>query len=300
MNRLTFLCAIFKEHRVKRHFEIWKNDSICRNETFQRNKSRVVPPATRNPNSLQREKLLRFQKGMLLIQNKQSLKKYQVMAQAEAKMTLPKALVLWKINSGVQGLDGQMEHLYRDLTLTKLASLLGKHVQGQKMLALMVLERQVHAEIRPPVVSSTDIINFYKLEEKQKNTYRGSNGEVNEFGATYECSQDEAILIHQKKRKDSMSDFDGSEHTILNTALLKPTRIIPKSGFLDKASDDELKLRLFGKALAGMCVKHEAQVKSKRFFTWKLASNCFGEQLQHTINNLNDTQGQPFSLTSSF
>ena len=258
-----------------------------------------MPPATRNPNSLQREKLLRFQKGMLLIQNKQSLKKFQVMAQAESKMTLTKALALWKVNSEIQGIDGQLEHLYRDLTLAKLASLLGKHVQGQKMLAFMSLEQQIYEEVRPPNVSSSDIINFYKLEEKQKSTYRGKHGEVNDFGATYECSQDEAILIHQRRPKAAPSDFTSDEHAMLNTALLKPTRIIPKSGFLDKGSDIELKLRLFGKALVALCVKHEAQVKSKRFFTWKLASNCFSERLQHTINNLNDTQNQPFSLTSS-
>ena len=32
--RLAFLCSIFKDRRLKSHFEVWKNDCIARNETF--------------------------------------------------------------------------------------------------------------------------------------------------------------------------------------------------------------------------------------------------------------------------
>ena len=49
-----------------------------------------------NPNTSQRQKLLRFQKGLLMIQNKASLQKFHIMAQAESRMTLQKALALWK------------------------------------------------------------------------------------------------------------------------------------------------------------------------------------------------------------
>ena len=48
-------------------------------------------------------------KGLLVIQNKQSLTKFEIMAQAESKMTIGKAIALWKINSGVQGIEGDLD-----------------------------------------------------------------------------------------------------------------------------------------------------------------------------------------------
>ena len=99
-NRLNFLNIIFKNNRIKFTFEKWKHETIVahkmRKEIQIQNKR-----ARLNPSSHQREKMLRFMKGLLVIQNKSSLKKYDIMAQAESKMTVGKAIALWKINYGV-------------------------------------------------------------------------------------------------------------------------------------------------------------------------------------------------------
>lgn len=48
------------------------------------------------------------------------------MAQTESRMTLQKALVLWKHNSGVQGIEGLLEKRYKNLTLEKLSKILSR------------------------------------------------------------------------------------------------------------------------------------------------------------------------------
>lgn len=48
------------------------------------------------------------------------------MAQAESKMTVAKAIALWKINSGVMGIEGQLDNNYRNITLRNLAFILNR------------------------------------------------------------------------------------------------------------------------------------------------------------------------------
>jgi hypothetical protein len=69
---------------------------------------------------------MRFQKGLLMMQNKASLKKFHIMAQTESRMTLQKAMALWKHNSEVQGIEGLLEKRFRNLTLIKLSKILSR------------------------------------------------------------------------------------------------------------------------------------------------------------------------------
>lgn len=78
-------------------------------------------------------------KGLLVIQNKQSLTKFEIMAQAESKMTIGKAIALWKINSGVQGIEGDLDQSYKNLNILKLVQILDKHVFRQNLLSYLAI-----------------------------------------------------------------------------------------------------------------------------------------------------------------
>lgn len=71
------------------------------------------------------------------MQNKASVRKYHIMAQSEAKMTVQKAVAIWKQNSGVKGIDGLLEHKYRNFTLIRLSEILTRQVKIQNMLSFM-------------------------------------------------------------------------------------------------------------------------------------------------------------------
>ena len=77
-----------------------------------------------NPNTTQRDKILRFQKGLLMMQNRAALQKYAVMSQAESRMTLGKSIAIWKHNSGVASIEQLMDYQYRSQSLNKLVSIL--------------------------------------------------------------------------------------------------------------------------------------------------------------------------------
>lgn len=48
------------------------------------------------------------------------------MAQAESKMTIGKAIALWKINSGVQGIAGHLEQSFKNLNIIKFVQVVDK------------------------------------------------------------------------------------------------------------------------------------------------------------------------------
>lgn len=75
--------------------------------------------ALQNPNTRSREKLMNFWKGFLMLKNKQALKKFDSMAQVESRMTISKAMALWKVNSEVQGIDKQMENVHKDIIISR-------------------------------------------------------------------------------------------------------------------------------------------------------------------------------------
>ena len=64
-----------------------------------------------------------------MMQNKASLRKFTIMAQPESRMTVQKAVVIWKHNTGVQGIDGVLEQKYRNLTLTRFSEILSRQVK---------------------------------------------------------------------------------------------------------------------------------------------------------------------------
>ena len=68
---------------------------------------------------------------------------------------------------------------------------------------------------------------------------------------------------------------------------------------LTKTSDLTFKFILLDRLIKNKLEKSSMIGLSKRFFTWKLASKCFGEQLQQTINNIQGGISLPFSMTSS-
>lgn len=70
-----------------------------------------------NPSRQQEDRRLRMQKGFLILNNGKSMRQFAVMAQVEAKMTVKKAIAIWKYKSGVHGINAMLENNYRDLTL---------------------------------------------------------------------------------------------------------------------------------------------------------------------------------------
>jgi hypothetical protein len=63
------------------------------------------------------------------MQNKASLQKFHIMAQSESRMSIQKAIAIWKHNSEVQGIDGILEHKYRNLTLIRLNEILTRQIK---------------------------------------------------------------------------------------------------------------------------------------------------------------------------
>ena len=55
-------------------------------------------------------------------------------------MTLPKALALWKNNTGVMDIDGALENQYRNLTLLKLEAIFTSQVRTVRMLTFKQIE----------------------------------------------------------------------------------------------------------------------------------------------------------------
>jgi hypothetical protein len=49
-----------------------------------------------------------------------------VMAQAESKMTVAKAIALWKMNSGVITIDGELDLQYKKVAINKMVLTLSK------------------------------------------------------------------------------------------------------------------------------------------------------------------------------
>ena len=81
-----------------------------------------------NPSSQQRDKILRFMKGLVVIQNKSGMKKLSIMAQAESRMTISKAMAIWKMNSETQGIEMDLERQYRNGIVCRLAQILERTI----------------------------------------------------------------------------------------------------------------------------------------------------------------------------
>jgi hypothetical protein len=106
INRLNLINLIFKNGKLKSIFEHWKKETIVAYEmqkAIYKNNERL------NPSSQQRDKILRFMKGLVVIQNKSGMKKFSIMAQAESRMTISKAMAIWKMNSETQGIEMDLE-----------------------------------------------------------------------------------------------------------------------------------------------------------------------------------------------
>lgn len=118
INRLNLINLIFKNGKLKEIFEHWKKETIVAYEmqkAIYKNKERL------NPSSQQRDKMLRFMKGLVVIQNKSGMKKFSIMAQAESRMTISKAMAIWKMNSETQGIEMDLERQYRNGIICRLA-----------------------------------------------------------------------------------------------------------------------------------------------------------------------------------
>ena len=57
------------------------------------------------------------------------------MAQAESRMTVAKSLAIWKRNSEVMSIEGQLENNYRNTSLRNLVFILTNQIQNQNMLS---------------------------------------------------------------------------------------------------------------------------------------------------------------------
>jgi len=55
---------------------------------------------------------------------------------------------------------------------------------------------------------------------------------------------------------------------------------------LNKTSDFAFKFRMLERLVSNKVYKAGFVALNKRFYIWKLASRCFGEQLQQTINKI--------------
>lgn len=61
------------------------------------------------------------------------------MAQVEAKMTVKKAIAIWKYKSGTHGINEILDNNYRDVALLRFCLTLKKQVKNNKMLTFMAL-----------------------------------------------------------------------------------------------------------------------------------------------------------------
>jgi hypothetical protein len=68
------------------------------------------------------------------------------MAQAESRMTVAKAIALWKANSGVCGIEGQLEAQHKTVSLARMAENISKHIHFQKLLGVMAMQEH-HASL---------------------------------------------------------------------------------------------------------------------------------------------------------
>lgn len=103
--RLKLINQMFKNNFLKKAFEQWKGEAIIAPELLKKQQV-ITKTYLENPGNIHREKVLRAHKSLLIIQNRQAERQFRIMAQSEAKMTVSKAIALWKINSGVQGIEG--------------------------------------------------------------------------------------------------------------------------------------------------------------------------------------------------
>ena len=106
--RLALVTSLFKSNKLKQSFELWRTYILVIGQ-LEKSNSPNHSKKQQSHGQYQREKQLKFQKGMLIIQNRQSMKRYTQMAQAESRMTVAKAIAIWKVNSEVCGIEGQLE-----------------------------------------------------------------------------------------------------------------------------------------------------------------------------------------------
>mmetsp|Transcript_811 Transcript_811/g.1033 ORF Transcript_811/g.1033 Transcript_811/m.1033 type:complete len:124 (+) Transcript_811:129-500(+) len=80
-------------------------------------------------------------------------------------MTVPKAVALWKHNSGVVTIDGALDLTFREQTINKFMALLKREVRLQKMLTFNELfefkESQKARQLKP-------LTEFYQREEEDE------------------------------------------------------------------------------------------------------------------------------------
>lgn len=71
------------------------------------------------------------------------------MAQVEAKMTVKKAIAIWKWKSGVHGINEILDSNYRDMTLHRLGQTLKKHARNQNMLSFLAIQEYASQKLVP-------------------------------------------------------------------------------------------------------------------------------------------------------
>lgn len=102
------------------------------------------------------------------MKNKHSLKKFQIMSQVESRMTVSKAIAIWKVNSEVQGIESQINSNYRDLCLQKLVLTIRKTIHNQKLVGLLAIQEHSESILKVKTVNRNKIINFYKEDNRQQ------------------------------------------------------------------------------------------------------------------------------------
>lgn len=61
-------------------------------------------------------------------------------------MTIAKAIALWKRNSEVMGIEGQLENNYRNNLMRGLESIMSRHIHNQNMLSFNALLEHSHSK----------------------------------------------------------------------------------------------------------------------------------------------------------
>lgn len=81
-----------------------------------------------------------------MVQHYHSMQKFQLMAQMEARMTVSKAIAIWKANSGVVGLTGELDNAHKVVRLHTMVLILSHQVDIQQMVTYNCLLEHTEAQ----------------------------------------------------------------------------------------------------------------------------------------------------------
>ena len=114
----------------------------------------------------------------------------------EAKMTVKKAIAIWKYNSGVHGINEMLDNNYKDVTLHRFALTLKKHVQNQNMLSFLAVQEYASQRHVP-------------VHERQFRTHNMAQSDGGKFFKNYSS---EFIKLQKPEDHRQMASLSSQKH----------------------------------------------------------------------------------------